>query len=195
MPRRRSLGVSFLLGTLVFLTGLVGSLRADEPGPYNVLPSGLDTLEWGEAVNGLRLMARTEKSEYVSGEPIAFAVGLQAVLPLGRGFPAGPLARIFDVVVTDARGRVRPLRNEGHDQPWGSDNAISAHGLSLFPGNIQVVDTPALNRLFDMSDPGTYTVVVHPRKYRTARVGPVPREPQSPPITIHIVERPEPAGV
>ncbi len=152
----------FCLAFLTAIVAVTGSCSlAQEKGKAK---KGLQMAEtWGKTVAGYKMAIKTDKKLYRLGERISLEVRLTNVGKDTRRFlfSSDPFAAL--------RIKITVLLPDGEKVPttqyWDSIAAGggSARSLTLKPGEVLVATGIHLNRLFDMSQDDTYTVVVSQR--------------------------------
>ena len=111
---------------------------------------------WGPAKDGCRLALKASQSRYRFDQPIALQMTLKN--DGNSNVRIGLLDSILDMYRVDVRlpsGAAAPLTLEGK-RLW----SMGATDQTLSPGEMAVETIPMLNRLYDMTLSGEYTVTV-----------------------------------
>lgn len=111
----------------------------------------------GGAAGGITITVELSKSIYSAGTPISLAVRLKNVDEQEVKLRVANQYTMYKIVVTDEEGIEMPKTLFAQKQFWGA--AFPKSFISLAPGQEYSVVLP-INRLFDMTLAGKYTINV-----------------------------------
>lgn len=140
------------------LSSLGALLYAGQPATTQPTADGNGS--WGQTIDGLKLKVTVAKTRYAPLEPIRCEIQIQntgsAKILLSR--KAGVLGD-YQFDIRSADGTEMPLTVYGQQQKLVS--SLGATVLAdLVPGQIWSDDVEMLNRMFDMTQSGTYSIVI-----------------------------------
>jgi hypothetical protein len=147
-----------VLGPLLALCVAMGITAAT---PIQQTNRKADTLlsETGTIAGGFKLSLTVDKHKFVSGEAIKLKVSLRNT----TNAPLHILGTIFDVdcqtEVRNGKGELVPLTEEAKHLPRMNGIHISMGRLFIGAGQ-EVQEILQVNRLYEMSAPGEYSIVV-----------------------------------
>lgn len=147
----KAIVIVMLVSVLGTATAVFGDSRRDGQPPA----------ESGATREGCRLSAAADRSSYAFGQPIIIRLttenaGTKAV----SVFWSYPM-EVYRFEIRNADGKTVPLTLEG--ERLASLGGFSMAVVPLEPGDPKVDVVPMLNRWYDMTLQGDYTVVVHRR--------------------------------
>lgn len=117
-------------------------------------------IQWGQEINGCRFSATTDRPSYRFDEPIPLNFVLENVGNEPMIVRATDAMKIYRFDVRRADGKPAPLTSEGRRQSndlEGSENM----SIKFPPGARRENGIAMLNRLYDMTLLGEYTVTVY----------------------------------
>lgn len=116
-------------------------------------------INWGEVTNGCRYSVRTDQKEYHYSQPVHLLMTLENI---GDGPVYVLLANVSQMYRVDLRlpnGELSPPTLEGLRQSQSFATGIQI----LDPGKTAYDSIPSLNRLYDMTLAGEYSLTVYRR--------------------------------
>jgi hypothetical protein len=119
-----------------------------------------EPIMWGAAKEGCRLALKTSSRQYRFDEPISVAMTLKNDSNNNVKYEVAKILMSYKFDVRLPDGGAAPLTLEGKKQRSGYVGIISRH---LRPSELITEDIPMLNRLYDMTLLGEYTVTAYRR--------------------------------
>jgi hypothetical protein len=115
------------------------------------------TTPWGPTVDGVRIRLVTEKTDYRPLEPISSVVDFQNLRSSDEDILVA-FKGSYDFTVKGPNGKDCPLTLWGQDYVYrNTDGELK----TAKPGDVVSEREQVLNRLFDMTLPGNYTLTAH----------------------------------
>lgn len=119
-----------------------------------------EPIVWGAAKEGCRLALKASLQQYRIDQPISVAMTLKNDSNNNVKFEVAKILMSYKFDVRLPDGGAAPLTLEGKKQSAGYVGVISRH---LRPGELITEDIPMLNRFYDMTLSGEYTVTAYRR--------------------------------
>gem|GEM_PF-2869881 len=140
--------------TILAVVSLLASSASAEWGDVNNAVTN-----WGEVANGCRYSVRTDQIEYHYSQPVRLLMILENVVEVPVYVVLANFSQMYRVELRLPNGELSPPTLEGLRQAQGFTTSIRI----LDPGKTAIDSVPSLNRLFDMTLAGEYSLTVYRR--------------------------------